>query len=136
MDILTSLLVFAVLIGLIMLIIIAYTRRIGDLTLTDQFRAAESISDGRFPWNWVGQIKNQARLRILATFGRSKITKTDLALRKLDRLHKFFEHSKFFETEEARLILISNLLTVRERWKIMTWDEMIATATREPHNSP
>lgn len=110
--------------ALVAMIIIAFTRRVADVTLTDQFRAAESISNGRFPEKWFIQINQFLALRRMIPVQRSGSPGTKKAVEKIDRLIRFFEKSPFFETEEARELLLKRLKDTRQHWLNMTWDEI------------
>jgi hypothetical protein len=110
---------FAIIVGFI----IVYMRRVAGVALTDQFRAAEMIVDGRIPNRWVAQIN-----RRLASprFLRRDVTGTELALVKIDKLVCFYENSPFFENAEARELLLTQLRETRERWAKMTWAELVS----------
>ncbi len=110
-------LLFAVLVPLIGL----YTRRIMDGALTDHFRAAEAISDGRIPDKWVVQIQQQIRRgRLKADF-----EGTEVVLAKLDKLYGFFEKSSYFEDEDVREMLLTQFQETRRRWSEMTWEALV-----------
>jgi hypothetical protein len=111
--------VFAIIVGFL----IAYTRRVADVALTDQFRAGETIVNGRIPDQWVAQIN-----RRLASprFLRRDVSGTELALDKIDKLYRFYEQSPFFENEKTRDLLLEQLRETRERWAKMTWEELVS----------
>jgi hypothetical protein len=101
-----------------------YIRRVADLAITDQFRAAELICDGKFPGKWYDQINQRlARDRLLPDFI-IKTSGTELALMKIDRLKRFFEKSPFFENAEARELLLEKLRDAREHWLYMSWEDI------------
>jgi hypothetical protein len=123
------LLTFALFVAAILAIVgflVAYTRRVANVALTDQFRAGETIVDGRIPDQWVAQIN-----RRLASprFLRRDISGTELALDKIDKLYRFYEKSPFFENEETRELLLEQLRETRERWAKMTWKELVSEYT-------
>lgn len=113
------LLVLVVTFALIITFIMIYTRRVVDAVLTDPFRAAESITDGKFPEKWVMQIN-----RRLVPGLQPKTSGTELALQKIDKLIRFFEKSPFYENAEARELLLTQLKETRQRWVQMTWEEI------------
>jgi len=113
---------FAIIVGLLTV----YTRRVADLTLTDKFRAAESIVNGRMPAQWVVQINRRMAWRgVMRLFGRD-VPGTDLALAKIDKLFRFYENSPFYENAEARELLLTKLRETRVRWAKMTWEELVS----------
>jgi hypothetical protein len=118
-----SILVLAVAFTVVTLLLTLYMRRVADVVLTDQFRAAETIVDGRIPDQWVAQIN-----RRLASprFLRRDISGTELALDKIDKLYRFYENSPFFENEKTRDLLLEQLQETRERWAKMTWEELVS----------
>jgi hypothetical protein len=101
-----------------------YIRRVADLAITDQFRAAESIANGEFPEKWYAQINRRlGRIRVFLPF----IPETkgmEQALQNIDRLTRFFENSPFFENAQARELLLSQLREARQRWVAMTWEDI------------
>jgi len=107
--------------------IVAYTRRVADSALTDQFRAAEFIYDGKFPAKWFGQINRRLAWNKFLPGFLTKPSGTELALQKIDRLSRFFEKSPFFENAESREILLTKLQETRERWLNMSWEEITKT---------
>jgi hypothetical protein len=109
---------------LVIYIIATYTRRVTDLALTDQFRAAEAIANGRIPENWVKQIDRELRRRRTWRIFLHKVSGTDLALSKIDRLYRFFQKGSFFETAEARELLLARFQEMRQRWERMAWEEI------------
>jgi hypothetical protein len=111
--------VVAIIIGLVSL----YTRRVADVALTDPFRAAETIVNGRIPDRWVLQINRRLALpRVL----RGHVTGTELALAKIDKLVRFYANSPFFENDRARELLLAQLQDTRARWAGSTWDDVVA----------
>jgi hypothetical protein len=108
---------FAIVVGLI----IVYVRRVAGVALTDEFRAAETIVDGRLPSKWAAQINRRLALTRLL---RRNVTGTELALDKIDKLVRFYAKSPFFEDERARKLLLARLQETRERWAKMTWEEL------------
>ena len=112
--------------AIIVALLAAYTRRVADLTLTDKFRAAEAIVDGRVPAQWVVQInRRMAWGGLMRLFGRD-VSGTQLALAKIDRLVRFYENSPFYENAEARELLLTELRETRGRWARMTWEELVS----------
>ena len=113
---------FAITMGLLAL----YTKRVADLALTDQFRAAEAIVNGRIPDQWVVQINRRMAWRgVIRLFGRD-VPGTKLALAKIDKLSRFCENSPFCENAEARELLLTELRETRGRWAQMTWEELVS----------
>ena len=112
---------FAIVIGLL----IVYTRRVADVALTSQFRAAEAIVAERVPAHWVAQIRRRLSLRALfRLFGRDA-TAEELVMAKIDRLLRFFDRSPFYENPETRQLLLTKLRETRARWSEMTWNELL-----------
>jgi hypothetical protein len=111
----------------------AYTRRVANVALTDQFRAGETIVNGRIPDQWVAQIN-----RRLASprFLRRDASGTELALEKIDKLYRFYEKSPFFENEKTRQLLLEQLRETRERWAKMTWEELVSEYTVDKKTAP
>jgi hypothetical protein len=96
------------------------------LALTDQFRAAEAIVNGRIPRKWVVQINRRIAWRgVMCLFG-GDVSGTELALAKIDKLFRFCENSHFYESAEARELLLTQLREARGRWAKMTWEELVA----------
>lgn len=110
---------------LVLLLVTGYTRLIVNSALTDPFRAAESISNGKFPEKWGTQINRQLALKRLIPVLPTHVSGTRQALRKLDRLIRFFDKSSFFENAEARELLLTQLKETRQRWAVMTWEEIV-----------
>jgi hypothetical protein len=129
------LLVVVIAFVLVVFSITLYTRRVADLVLTDQFRAAESIDNRRFPENWLKQINRRLAIQRLLPFLKLKASERGQALRKIDRLIQFFEKSPFFENAETRELLLSRLIETRQRWSTMTW-EQIESEYRNGQYSP
>lgn len=125
MEILVTLLIFSIGIAILVLFLANYTRRIGDTALTDNFRAAESIAGGRIPAKWRTQINLQIKRRRMGFAFQSNNSGSDLALKKINQLYMFFENSKFFDTEEARSLLLKTLNETRDRWRSMAWEEIL-----------
>ena len=118
------LLIVVIAFALVVFSITVYTRRVADSALTDQFRAAESITNGCFPEKWLKQINRRQAIQRLFPFQKSETSETGQALRKIDRLIQFFEKSPFFENVEARDLLLSRLKETRQCWSTMTWEEI------------
>ena len=114
--------------------IYSYTTRVANRAITDQFRAAETLVGGQLPKSWRSRIDRRLSLaRMLGPLGGSA-TGRGLALRKLDELERFFEHSRFFETEVAREQLLERFQEIRLRWEQMEWQEIVNSATIETRN--
>lgn len=116
---------FAIIVGFI----VVYMRRVADVVLTDQFRAAETIVDGRIPDQWAAQIN---RRLAAPRFLRRGVTGTELALDKMDKLVLFYENSPFFENAETRELLLAQLRETREHWVKIGWDEIVASSHSTP----
>ena len=114
--------VFAMIVGFL----IVYVRRVADVALTDQFRAAETIVNGRVPDKWVLQINRRIAWESRLPLVRRDVSGTELALDKIDKLYRFYENSPFFENEKARELLLTQLRETRERWGKMTWAELVS----------
>src|SRR5919108_6606992 len=122
MGILTSLLALVVVFGLLAWVLTIYWRRVVDAAITQHFREAEAISNGWPPRHWIIEINRKIALR--RTMGPlvRQITGSEFATWKIDRLHRFFVQSPFFEDATARDELLSQLRETRERWATMTWE--------------
>ena len=119
-----SLLIIFILFALVVLFIAAYTRAVADAALTDPFRAAESITSGMFPQKWSVQIERRLALKRLMPGIIPEVSGASQALQKIDRLIRYFDQSPFFETAEARELLLTMLKETRQRWLTMTWEEI------------
>jgi len=122
---LTYMLVIALAFAVVAIFLAIYTRRVADLLLTERFRAAEAISEGRVPEAWIVQINQRLKRRHWILSRREPASGAALALEKLVRLRLFFDKSPFFETPEARGLLLAQLDETRARWEKMTWDEIV-----------
>lgn len=118
------LLVFVIAFVLVTIFIVVYTRRVADSALTDQFRAAESITNGNFPKKWYMQINRRLVLKRVIPALTPETSGTEQALQKIDRLIRFFEKSLFFENAAVRELLLTQLKETRQRWSKMTWEEI------------
>lgn len=118
------LLFFVITFALVTTVIIFYTRWVANSALTDQFRAAESITNGAFPEKWSKQINQRLAYKHLLPVFQPETSGRRQALQKIDRLIRFFEKSLFFENAEARELLLTQLKEVRQRWENMTWEEI------------
>jgi hypothetical protein len=114
--------VFVIIVGFL----IAYVRRVADVALTDQFRAAETIVDGRIPDQWVVQINRRIAWENRLPLFRRDVSGTELLLAKIDKLYRFYENSPFYENAETRELLLTELRETRERWGKMTWEELVS----------
>ena len=118
------LLAAAIAFALVATFIAFYIRRVADLAITDQFRAAESIANGKFPEKWYVQINRRLeRNRVLPSFIPAT-TGIKQALQNIDQLTRFFEKSPFFENAQVRDLLLSQLRETRQGWVNMTWEEI------------
>lgn len=115
---------FAIIVGFVTM----YARRVADAALTDQFRAAETIIDGRIPDQWATQID---RRLAFPRFLRRDVTGTQLALDKIDKLVRFYENSPFYENAETRELLLAQLRETREHWAKMTWAELVSGHSKQ-----
>ena len=61
---------------------------------------------------------------------------TELALRKLDKLTRFFESSTFFENDDAKEMLLDQLETTHQRWERMPWEALRKTVPVENEDVP
>ena len=124
MNIAGSFLFWIVAFIIIAILITKYMRWVTNVALSDYFREAETIVEGGIPDKWVVQINRRLAMNWLTSIIRRKPSGTELALLKLDRLIHFFENSQFFESEDARDLLLSQLQLTRDRWAIMSWEEL------------
>ncbi len=108
-----------------------YARRVLDTMLTANFRAAEAISRGRTPAEWVVSIGRQAALRRALLPWLRHPSEAELAARRAARLGRFFARGTFFEDEAARALLLDCLAAAAVRWATMTWDAIRAEAGPE-----
>ena len=120
---------------LVIVIIVTFMRRVADLLITDQFRAAESISDRRFPQKWALQINRRLERKGVISFLQRGASGTDLALQKIDQLYRYFERSSFFEGPAARQMLLAQIQETRVCWAKKTWQEILVAYSVEEHSS-
>jgi hypothetical protein len=109
---------------IIAILITKYMRWVTNVALSDYFREAEIIVEGGIPEKWVVQINRRLAMNWLISIFRQNPTGTELALRKIDKLIRFFKNSQFFEDEDARTLLLSQLQDTHKRWSNMTWEEL------------
>ncbi|MDI7275434.1 MAG: hypothetical protein QME94_05610 [Anaerolineae bacterium] len=126
MGLLTFALFVVIAFGLAARLLAGYMRRVADGAVTDQFRAAEAIAEGRTPARWVAEINRCLARRGAARSPQGDALGTRLALRRIDRLYRFFEHGLFYESAEARDLLLNRLLETRQRWERMAWHDIAA----------
>jgi hypothetical protein len=119
-----DLLIIFIALVLVVLLIAIYTRSVADAALTDPFRAAESIANGKFPQKWSAQIERRLALKRQMPGLFPEVSGTSQALQKIDRLIRYFDKSPFFDTAEARELLLSMLKETRQRWSTMTWEDI------------
>jgi hypothetical protein len=124
MSLLTLALSIVAIFAIIVIFLTVYMRRVADVALTEQFRAAESIVSGHIPDRWVVLINRRLTVNKLMPIFQHNRSGIELALRRIDKLIRFFKNSPFFESEEARELLLSQLQETRERWINMTWKEL------------
>jgi hypothetical protein len=124
MNIVGSFLFWIVAFIIIAILITKYMRWVTNIALSDYFREAETIVDGGIPDKWIVQINRRLAINWLTSIFRREPSGTDLVMLKIDRLIRFFENSQFFESEDARELLLSQLQETRERWSIMSWEEL------------
>lgn len=124
MEMASFLLILLIAFILIVMWIAIYMQRVASSALTDQFRAAESISNGSFPDKWFKEInRRQSLKRLLPRFQPEDSAKRQ-ALQKIDKLIRYFEKSPFFENAAARDLLLLQLKETRQHWINLTWDEI------------
>jgi hypothetical protein len=116
---------FAIVFSLVIMFISFYVRRVADLGLTDQFRAAESIVNGFIPEKWIAQINRRMALYRLLSILKYEASGKDLALQKIDQLYRYFDRSLFYESPEARQMLLTQIQETRVCWAHMTWQEIL-----------
>ena len=116
MDLIAYVVVLTVAFIVIMRVIIAYMQYVTHRAVTDHFQAAEAISEGRVPEQWVAQINRRS--------GQGKNNQIKLVIDKADRLYRFFEQSPFVESEMVREQLLQQIQQVSATWKVMTWEEL------------
>jgi hypothetical protein len=124
MNIVGSFLFWIVAFIIIAILITKYMRWVTNIALSDYFREAETIVDGGIPDKWIVQINRRLAINWLTSIFRREPSGTDLVMLKIDRLIRFFENSQFFESDDARELLLSQLQETRERWSIMSWEEI------------
>jgi hypothetical protein len=72
----------------------------------------------------VVQIDRRLAFNRLTSIFQREPSGTELTFVRIDKLIRFFENSQFFESEDARDLLLSQLQETRERWFNMTWEEL------------
>ncbi len=126
MEVWGSLLLLVVAFGGLALLLAAYTRRIFKRALTDQFRAAEDLTSGQLPKRWVTEIDRQVALGRRVPFMATRKTGTELLLSRLDKLSEFFQNGPFYDSPDAKHLLLGRLEAVRDRWADLSWDAIKA----------
>jgi hypothetical protein len=130
MNLWLALLIMVLAVAVLMGLLALYARRLLDVSLTAHFRAAEAISHGRTPAEWVPAISRQAALgRALLPW--SPPAESALIARRVRRLRRFFERCPFFADEAARAQLLDCLSAAGDRWSTMTWDAIQSEAQRD-----
>jgi len=114
--------------AIVAFILSAYTRRIAEVALTEKFRAAETITEGGVPGEWIATIKRRIARKGMMRFLTGEVSGQQLALAKLDKLCYFYEHSPFFQNEDSRRLLLRRLQETREQWAGATWEELAAAS--------
>jgi hypothetical protein len=105
-----------------------YARSLLDGLVTANFRAAEAISAGRLPAEWVPAIRRQAALRRALLPWLQTPAESALIARRVLRLRRFFERSPFFADEAARSQLLACLSSAGDRWSTMSWEAIRSEA--------
>jgi hypothetical protein len=126
MSIVVFALSVAAVFAILMVLVSAYMRRVADVALTVPFRAAETIVNGRIPDRWVQRINRRIARASRLPLLRRDVSGTELLLVELDKLARFCEKSPFYETAQARELLLAELRDTRERWASMTWEELLS----------
>jgi hypothetical protein len=118
-----------VLFVLVIALLVQYWRHMVTNSLTAHFRAAECISEGHLPPQWVKEIERHLRFwRWQRGLQPASIEAgTALAIDKLDRLKQFFATSTVFADAEAKTILMEELDSTRRRWEQMSWEQLRET---------
>ena len=122
------LLIVALGLGVVVVGLGAYLRRVFALALTDHFRAAEALEAGRTPPHWVPAISRQVAWRRRLVFWRPAHTELQAAAQRVEQLERFFARGPFFQDEATRALLHSRLRQTQARWAGMTWDQIKAEA--------
>ena len=86
-----------------------YINKIAGVAVTSKFRAAEAIANGTVPEQWVTQINRRVAGKSLARVFARSISPEELLIQKLDNLRRYFETCPFFESPEARTLLLDEL---------------------------
>jgi hypothetical protein len=118
---------FAIIVGFVTV----YARRVANVALTDQFRAAETIVDGHIPDQWVAQINRRIAWEGRLPLFRRDVSGTELLLSKIDKLVRFYENNPFYENAETRELLLAQLQQTREHWAKMTWAELVSGHSKQ-----
>ena len=114
---------------LFLFVLRGYTDRIAGTALTDKFKAAEAIANGSIPELWIKQIDRQAGCKGV----RHSLSREELLIQKLDKLHQYFEVSPFVENPETRKILLDAFSQARSRWIHSSWEDLVSN--RIPNRS-
>ena len=102
-----------------------YTNRVAGMAITNKFKAAEAISNGTVPEQWVKQINRHiARKSIMRRLSVRSTTPEELLNKKLDKLYQYFETCPFFESPETRQLLLDELQETRNFWIDKSWEEI------------
>jgi hypothetical protein len=121
------LVIFVAIFTALILFVYVYGTRLANSAITDQFQAAEAITQHRFPKKWQRQIALRLRLRQgFGSLGRSELDAIAkrLALKKLKTLITFFQKSRFFDSEETREVLLADLERTLTLWQEKSWQEI------------
>ncbi|MDE0783000.1 MAG: hypothetical protein OSB34_07435 [Planktomarina sp.] len=100
---------------------------VSERMLAQYFRYIESLfAENTLPEDWVTHLRKLAKgrqdLRQQLWNAQSKA----FLLKKITKLHKFFETCRFVDSEEARILLLNQIDAVKERWEISNTSEIIA----------
>ena len=117
------------------LIIQGLTRKVADGTLTQRFRAAKHITgSGSPPARWVrrADLRVSRRNRVRQVLGRPLLDDRErdrLLHKQLQSLIGFFGQAPFFDSEEARALMLAELKAAGARWQAVS-DDGAASAGR------
>jgi hypothetical protein len=107
---------FAATIAILSKLIIIYAEKVITILVEKKHKDAEAIlSTGTVPPRWI-------KLGIASYMG-GDILKL-IAIRRLDKIIKYFKHSPMVESDNARQILIERLQSIQDSWCKMEWKKM------------
>lgn len=120
-------LLFAVFVFFLGKLLVAYASRLTATFVGTRLEDAETIvQTGRVPITWLYSFpaKRRSNTRIGGEPEPRRMNKR-MALKRLDRIVRYFEKTPFVENEQVRAQLLEQLDDAWERWQTATWEDML-----------